>query len=172
MPEVVTSIPIARPSFTVTFAVSPQGDVVSLGGYTWGEQLLKDPDGNVVIPHVVTVPAMYYYPINTLLTFTATLRPGIEIPNIIEYDWNFGDGVRIATTSPTITHTYLTDSPGTIAHLRTRDNIGRSSWSSINMMLTNYDTITYSGLDTTYTDYANMDTSYGNYHTQTTDEPT
>lgn len=134
--ETVTSIPVPRPPFTASFTATPTGTVVSYGAYTWAEQHLKDASGNEVVPTVVTVPAMYHHSINTALTFTAIVTPALGIPNITEFYWDFGDGVKITTTSPTITHTYRYDAPGTIAHLKATDSFGISAWSSMNMMLT------------------------------------
>jgi hypothetical protein len=136
MREVVTSIPVPRPRHNVHFTVTPTDGVVSHGLYTWGAKYLKDANGDEVVPQVEVVPAMYWHQVGVLLTFTATVVPALDNPTIVEYYWDFGDGVQISTTSPTVTHTYVTKSPNTIAHLRARDDKGISAWSSMNLMLT------------------------------------
>jgi hypothetical protein len=126
--EVVTSIPRVKPTHKVSIDVTPHRGVVSYGSYTWAEEHLDDDTSKPV-----TVPAMYYHNADELLTFTATVTPGLTTPNIVEYYWDFGDGVE--KTGNPVTHTYTTSSPETICHCRARDANGDVAWASMNLML-------------------------------------
>lgn len=87
-------------------------------------------DGNTY-----TWPGTNYHASNTSLTFTATPLAGSTPLDIIEYYWDFGDGVEATTTTPTTTHTYLYPNLTTIAHVRARNINGDEAWASLNLML-------------------------------------
>lgn len=91
--------------------------------------------GTTVDGNTYSWPGNTHYAINTVLTFTATVVNNPTTGAIVEYYWDFGDGIEATTTTNTITHTYRYPSPSTIAHVRTRDANGEQGWASQNLML-------------------------------------
>jgi hypothetical protein len=126
VPDVINSFPIQAEDFVVRFDVTPHGPIVGIStsydSYTWA----SDTDNG-------DLPAMYRHDINIPLTFTGILvDTGIPV-TVIEWFWDFGDGVT--ATGNDASHTYRYANLSTVAHLRATDSQGRQAWSSMNLML-------------------------------------
>lgn len=124
--EVVTSIPLVKPTHKVKIDITPHGSVVSHGAYTWPAQDIPGLEEEAV-------PAMFYHAINEELTFHATPIKGIDPIDIVEYLWDLGDGTE--AIGQTVTHTYRAASPEFVVHCRARARNGDLAWASMNPML-------------------------------------
>ncbi len=117
--EVINSHPVLRPPAEVSFDVTPHGNVVAFGGYTWSAS--------------AHAPAMYEHQVGVQLTFTGAVQ---NIPvnyGIVDWYWDFGDGTF--GSGQVVQKTYRVVVPGMIAHLRTTDQWGGRSYASMNLML-------------------------------------
>jgi hypothetical protein len=157
--EVINSIPIPKPPPFVSFTAEPAGQVVSIstayGTYVWGDE-----DG---------LPAARYHPINRFMILTGEVRASPFNYDIVEWEWDFGDGTF--ATGPVVGKTYTVANPNVVVHLRVTTSEGHRSYASMAMMLTDERGVrtgtTYQEQDANLGTYADANAAFTDYGSQT-----